>query len=56
MSAVFFLVVAAAISLVGSFAVWLRHRQPRRTLTSGMDTFRSEMAALAPERDARSED
>jgi hypothetical protein len=42
-----FLLVALVISLVGSFALWLRSRKPR-SLRSSIDTFKREMDALQP--------
>lgn len=43
-----FLVVAVLASVVGSFVLWLRHRQPT-TFTSSIDEFQREMQALARE-------
>jgi hypothetical protein len=42
-----FLLVALAISVVGSLVLWLRNRRPR-SLSSGINDFRREMRALAP--------
>jgi hypothetical protein len=47
-SALVFLVVAVALSVLGSLLVWLRNRAPRKTLTSGMTAFQREMAAMRP--------
>jgi hypothetical protein len=48
-SALSFLVIALAISVVGSAFLWIRHRQPRKTLTSGISDFERRMSALRPE-------
>lgn len=47
MSGVMFLLVAVALSLVGSSLVWLRHRQPT-SVDHGIKEFHREMRALAP--------
>ena len=54
MSALGFLAIAAVISLVGFGVLYLRSRQPS-SLESGIDAFKREMYALAPddERDER---
>jgi hypothetical protein len=44
-----FLVAALAISFVGSSFLWIRHRQPRKTLTSGISDFERQMSALRPD-------
>lgn len=46
-----FLVVALALSVVGSVVLWLRHRPPTSVMSS-IDGFRDEMSALARERPA----
>ena len=46
MSAVVFLLLALAIIVVGSVAVYLRQRTPS-SLDAGIDSFRREMDALA---------
>jgi hypothetical protein len=46
-SAVVFLVMALAISCVGTMVVVLRNRTPR-SLDASIDDFRREMQALAP--------
>jgi hypothetical protein len=46
MSAVAFLLLAFVIAAVGSAVLYLRHRTPR-SVESGIDSFRREMAALA---------
>ena len=51
MTALAFLGVALVISLLGSFVIWLRHRQRPGGVTSGIDEFSREMRALAPERE-----
>ena len=49
MSGLGFLLIALVLSIVGSAAIWLRHRPPT-SLNHGIDEFRREMQALAPER------
>ena len=49
MTAVAFLGLALAISLLGTLVLWLRHRQRPRGVASGIDEFSREMRALAPE-------
>ena len=48
MSGLIFLVAALAVSVVGSIALWLHHRQPT-SLYQGIEDFSREMDALAPE-------
>ncbi len=48
MSGLVFLLIALAISLVGSLVLWLRSRKPK-AFDSGVDEFRREMRALAPD-------
>jgi hypothetical protein len=43
-----FLSVALVVSVFGSFALWLRHRDPT-SLDHGIDEFQREMRALAPD-------
>jgi hypothetical protein len=45
-----YLLVAVALSILGSLILWLRHRRPR-SLESGIDEFSRELRALAPRRD-----
>lgn len=47
MSGLIFLLVALGLSVVGSLALWLRHRKPT-SLESGISNFSREMDALAP--------
>jgi hypothetical protein len=44
-----FLLVALILSVLGSLAIWMRHR-PSTSLDNGIDEFQREMRALAPER------
>jgi hypothetical protein len=48
MSALVFLAVAVLLSAAGCFVLWYRHRSPN-TLDSGIEAFRREMEALAPQ-------
>lgn len=50
MSAVGFLLIALAVSLIGGVYLWLQHRSPS-TLDSGIKAFQREMDALAPPSD-----
>lgn len=43
-----FLLIAVGLSVAGSLALFLRHRDPT-SLDHGIDEFRREMRALAPE-------
>jgi hypothetical protein len=47
LSAIVFLLIALAVSLVGGVYLWLKHRSPS-TLDSGIKAFQREMHALAP--------
>lgn len=47
MSGLIFLVVALALSVVGSVALWLRHREPT-SVERSVEDFTREMHALAP--------
>jgi hypothetical protein len=47
-SALVFLLVALAVSAVGSSILWLRSRKPT-SLQSSIDAFNREMRALRPE-------
>ncbi|HEV2766622.1 MAG TPA: hypothetical protein VGV63_02805 [Acidimicrobiales bacterium] len=47
MSGLVFLVVALLLSVVGSVALWLRHREPT-SVERSVDDFSREMNALAP--------
>jgi hypothetical protein len=49
-SAVFFLFLVVVISVIGCTGLYLRQRTPR-SVESGIDTFRREMAALASRSD-----
>ncbi len=49
MSVLIYLLVAVLISLVGSLVLWMRARQPT-SMDAGIDQFRRELQALAPER------
>jgi hypothetical protein len=44
-----YLLVAVGLSVLGSLALWYRHRKPR-TMEYGVDAFQRELRALAPER------
>ena len=48
MTSLVFLLVAVAISVVGSLALWLHHREPT-SLEHGIEEFSKEMQALSPE-------
>ncbi len=52
MSGIGFLLIALVLSVVGSLAIWLRHRPPT-SLDHGIDEFRREMNALAPDQRSR---
>jgi hypothetical protein len=43
-----YLVIALALSAVGSLILWYRHRKPR-SMEAGIDEFSRELKALAPE-------
>ena len=45
-----FLLIAVVVSLLGSFVLWLRHRDPT-SYDHGITEFQREMRALAPMRD-----
>ena len=47
MSGLIFLIVALLLSVVGSVALWLRHREPT-SVERSVDDFTREMHALAP--------
>ncbi|HVM03302.1 MAG TPA: hypothetical protein VM263_11585 [Acidimicrobiales bacterium] len=49
MTNLLYLLVAVGLSVVGSLALWYRHRKPRR-FEYGVDAFQRELRALAPER------
>jgi hypothetical protein len=49
-TALAFLAVAIVLSGAGCFVLWYRHRAPT-TLDSGIEAFRREMEALAPQDD-----
>jgi hypothetical protein len=44
-----FLLIAVALSAVGIFIVWLRHRGPSG-VDHGVDSFSQQMQAIAPDR------
>lgn len=50
MSSLVYLLVALALSIIGSLILWYRHRRPR-SLEYGIDEFSRELRALAPKRD-----
>jgi hypothetical protein len=43
-----FLLIALVLSVLGSLGIWIRHRPPT-SLDHGIDEFRKEMRALAPD-------
>jgi hypothetical protein len=43
-----YLVIALALSGLGSLILWYRHRRPR-SMEAGIDEFERELRALAPE-------
>lgn len=49
--AVYFLLAAVALSVVGGMVIALRHRKPV-SFTSSIDDFSARMSALAPEDEA----
>lgn len=49
MSNLLYVLVAVAVSVIGSLALWYHHRKPR-SLEYGVDEFQRELRALAPER------
>ena len=55
MSGLSFLFIALVLSVVGSMAIWVRHRPPT-SLDHAVDEFRREMQALAPERRQRNDE
>jgi hypothetical protein len=50
MSALIFLFLAVVVAAVGSGWLWYQHRTPN-TFDSGIEAFRREMDALAPQED-----
>jgi hypothetical protein len=44
-----YVLAALVLSVVGSLALWYRHRKPR-SMEFGVDEFQRELKALAPER------
>lgn len=52
MNALVFLAVAVILSATGCFVLWYKHRAPN-TLDSGIEAFRREMDALAPQDEDR---
>ncbi len=51
MSALVFLLLALVVATVGCGWLWYQHRTPT-TFDSGIEAFRREMDALAPQEDA----
>ena len=49
MSNLLYLLIALALSAIGSLILWYRHRRPR-SMEAGIDEFSRELRALAPER------
>jgi hypothetical protein len=49
MTGIVFLAIALAVSVLGSIALWLRHRDPT-SLDHGISEFQREMNALAPDK------
>jgi hypothetical protein len=47
-----YLVVAVALSVVGSIILWFRHRKPT-SMEHGIESFNKELRALAPEQHDR---
>ena len=43
-----FLLIAIALSAIGIFIVWVRHRGPSG-VTHGVDSFTAQMRAIAPD-------
>ncbi len=43
-----FLLIAIALSAIGIFIVWVRHRGPSG-VTHGVDSFSAQMRAIAPD-------
>ncbi len=52
MSALVFLLLALLVAVIGCVVLWYQHRTPN-TLDSGIEAFRREMDALAPQDDDR---
>ena len=50
-----YLLIAVALSIVGTLVLWLRSRQPR-SMEAGMKEFAKGLRALAPERRAEGRD
>lgn len=48
MSNLLYLLVALGVSALGSVALWLQRRKPR-SMEDGVDEFKRELRALAPE-------
>jgi hypothetical protein len=44
-----YLLVAVALSIIGSLILWYRHRRPR-SMEEGIAEFNRELRALSPER------
>lgn len=48
MTNLLYLFIALALSALGSFILWYRHRKPR-SVEAGIDEFSRELRALAPD-------
>ena len=48
MTNLLYLFIALALSALGSFILWFRHRKPR-SVEAGIDEFSRELRALAPD-------
>ena len=48
MNGLVFLLIALGVSVLGSMALWVRHRDPT-SMDHGIDEFQREMRALAPD-------
>ena len=55
MTNLIYLGIAVLLSLVGSFVLWLRSRQPH-SMEAGMREFARELQALAPQPPAQPHD
>ena len=52
MSNLLYLLIAVALSLLGSFVLWLMNRQPR-SMEAGIEKFARELQALKPDAEQR---
>ena len=48
MTSLLFLGVALVVGVLGSVVVWLRQREAQSSVHQSIETFRSEMGAIAP--------